>query len=112
MTVSPPTATGTVTVSEGTTALGSATATTLKASKPSQLFKNKSVVKLTATVTGKPAGTVSFFEGKKLLKKVTLAKGSASLAKGKHKITAVFVPKDPEAFSTSSSKAVTISVVN
>ena len=94
-----------------------ATKTTVKLSKSSQRFKKKSTAKVTVTVSGKPAGKVVIYDGKKVLKTITLKKGAASFAlssklkKGKHKVQAVYTPMNIEAFTTSTSKTVKLKVV-
>lgn len=92
------------------------TKTTLSLSKGVQAFKRSSV-KATATVSVKSAvGSIVFADGKKVLKTVKLKKGKASfttskkLSKGKHAITATFVPADAEAYAPSASKKVTLKV--
>jgi len=92
------------------------TKTTVTLSKKSQKFK-KSPAKVKVVVSGKKAvGTVTIFDGKKALKTVTLKGGKATytlsktLKKGKHTIKAVFTPKNVEAFKTSTSKSVKLTV--
>ena len=92
-----------------------ATKATIKLSKSTQKYK-KTASKVTVSVSGKPAGTVAIYDGKKKLKTVTLKKGKATytlskkLKKGTHKIKAVFTPTDVEAFAPSTSKVVKLKV--
>ena len=92
-----------------------ATKTTVTLSKKSQKFK-KSPAKVKVVVSEKAVGTVTIFDGKKKLKTVTLKGGkvtytlSKTLKKGKHTIKAVFTPTNIEAFKTSTSKSVKLTV--
>ncbi|QIK82840.1 ExeM/NucH family extracellular endonuclease [Sanguibacter sp. HDW7] len=70
---------------------------------------------LTAKVTPAAAGVVEFLDGSKVVGRVTVASGTAtlrtsSLAKGVHRLAARFVPTDPKAYlgSTSATSVVTI----
>ena len=78
-------------------------------------------VALTATVTaasGSPAGSVDFLDGASSLGTATVgADGKAtatvnSLAVGSHQITAKFTPNDPNAFDSSTSDPVTVTITS
>jgi 5'-nucleotidase len=95
---------------------GTKTSTKLTLSKSTQHYKKKSAV-VTVKVSHKPSGKVVLYDGTKKLKTLTLKKGAASykvsakLAKGKHKLSAVFVPKKPLSYAPSTSKTRTLKVV-
>lgn len=95
---------------------GTKTSTKLTLSKSTQHYKKKSA-KITVKVSHKPAGKVVLYDGTKKLKTLTLKKGtvsytvSAKLAKGTHKLHAVFVPKKPLSYAPSTSKTKTLKVV-
>jgi hypothetical protein len=90
-----------------------ATHTTLKVSPKGSVKKGHKVT-LTATVSPKVAGTVSFKNGSKLLKKVKVKAGKAKfvtkkLKKGTHKLRAVFTPTS-KPYVSSESKVVKLKV--
>jgi Bacterial Ig-like domain (group 3) len=89
------------------------TATTLKASK-SSISKGQ---KLTLSAKESPAtpGKVEFLDGSKKLAVVAVRSGKASylaksLAAGKHKVEATFIPSDRSSYAASTSKVVTVTV--
>ncbi len=89
------------------------TTTTLKASKSS--LKVKQALTLTATVSGSPNGSITFYDGTKKLSTIALVKGVAhvttsALAAGVHSIKATFAPKVAAAFVASTSSVVKITV--
>jgi hypothetical protein len=117
--VSKVTTSGTGTVTGGTwrlvysAAVPIATHTTLKVSPKNSVAKGHKVT-LTATVSPKVAGTVSFKNGSKLLKKVKVKAGKAKfvtkkLKKGTHKLRAVFTPTS-KPYVSSTSKVVKLKV--
>lgn len=90
-----------------------ATHTTLKVSPKHSVTKGHKVT-LRAVVTPKVAGTVSFKNGSKLLKKVKVKAGKAKfvtrkLKKGTHKLRAVFTPTS-KPYVSSTSKIVKLKV--
>lgn len=93
---------------------GTSTSTTLKV-KPSGTVTSGTSVKLTASVTPSAAtGTINFRDGKKILKKVAVSGGSATLKTtklktGKNRLTAVYVPTD-SSYLASTSAATTVTV--
>ena len=97
------------------TAAPSVTTTKVALSRATQKV-GKKPAKVTVTVSGKAVGSVTIFDGKKKLKTVTLKGGKATytlsktLKKGKHTIKAVFTPTNVEAFKTSKSKSVKLTV--
>jgi len=92
-----------------------ASTTTKLAVAPGTKVAKGTTLKLTATVSAKSAaGLVKFYDGRKLLAKVKVAKGVAKykrvLSKGTHKLTAQFLPKSTQDYTRSTSKAVTVTV--
>jgi hypothetical protein len=82
--------------------------------KPKKSATEGHKVKLSVKVTAKVAGSVSFRDGSKQLKKVKVRKGKASfttkkLKVGKHKLRAIFTPKSP-LFAPSKSKTIKLKV--
>lgn len=75
-------------------------------------------VALTATVTGAgAAGVVEFFDGTTSLGTTTVSGGQAAktvntLAVGQHSLTAKFEPTDPNAFTSSTSDAVPVTITS
>ena len=95
------------------TAIPIATHTTLKVS-PKHSVKKGHKVKLVASVSPKVAGTVTFKNGSKVLKKVKVKAGKAKfvtkkLKKGTRKLRAVFKPKS-KPYKSSKSKIVKLKV--
>jgi Bacterial Ig-like domain (group 3) len=91
-----------------------ATHTTLKLKPKKKTIAHGKKVKLSVKVSPKAAGTVTFENGKKVLKKVKLRKGKASfstkkLKVGKHKLRAIFTPTST-AFASSKSKVIKLKV--
>jgi hypothetical protein len=89
------------------------THTTLKVKPKKSVIKGHKV-KLSVKVPAKVAGTVSFRDGKKQLKKVKVHNGKAKfstkkLKVGKHKLRAIFTPKSP-LFAPSKSKTIKLKV--
>ncbi len=96
---------------------GKSTKTKVHASSSTQRYK-KSSVRIAVKLSSKhAAGKVVLYAGKKKLSSATLKKGRAhltvtkKLSRGTHKLTVKYVPKNPDAYSTSRSKVVRIRVV-
>jgi hypothetical protein len=90
------------------------TTTTLAVSPSGSAFHG-ATVKLTATETPAVAGSVSFFNGTKLLKKVAVSAGKATystktLADGTYKLKATFTPTNTTAYAASTSTTHTLTV--
>jgi hypothetical protein len=90
-----------------------ATHTTLRVSPKASVKKGHKVT-LTATESPRVAGTVSFKNGSKLLKKVKVKAGKAKfvtkkLTKGTHRLSAVFTPTS-KPYVASKSKVVKLRV--
>jgi hypothetical protein len=94
---------------------GAVTTTTSLTATPSTVDAGAAVA-LTATVTGAgAAGSVEFFDGATSLGTATVAGGTATksvdtLSAGTHSVTAKFTPTDPNAFTSSTSSSVTVTV--
>jgi hypothetical protein len=95
---------------------GTRTKTTLSISKGTQHYK-KAAARVKVTVTHKPAGKVTIYDGTKRLKTLTLKRGtvtytlSRKLAKGKHKLHVEFTPTHIDSYAPSISKSHTLKVV-
>jgi hypothetical protein len=106
---------GTWNVITGPSNPGTVTTTTTLAANPTTVAAGDPVA-LTATVSGAgAAGSVEFFDGATSLGTATVSGGTATksvdtLAAGTHSVTAKFTPTDPNAFTSSTSDAVTVTV--
>jgi hypothetical protein len=96
---------------------GATTTSTALAASPVSPVGQGTPLTLTATVTpATAAGTVQFKDGTANLgNPVTVSNGTASgststLAGGSHELTAVFIPANPAAFSTSTSPPLTFAI--
>jgi hypothetical protein len=92
-----------------------ATTTTKLSVKPGTKVARGTKLTFAAKVSPKAAaGTVKFFDGRKLLGKAKVKKGVAkfvtTLKKGKHKIKAQFVPGNTQAYQPSTSKLLAVTV--
>jgi len=96
---------------------GAVTTTTTLAAEPTSAPAGQPVA-LTATVTGDgAAGSVEFLDGETSLGTADVTGGAAtltvdSLSVGAHPLTAEFTPTDPEAFTPSTSSAVTVTITS
>jgi hypothetical protein len=99
-----------------TTSQARKTAVQLKVTKKSAAYGTTHKVKATATVSPTAAGKVTFYDGKKKIKTVTLKKGKATttlpknLTRGTHKLTAKYTPTKPAQYTASTSKKVAVTV--
>jgi hypothetical protein len=93
-----------------------AATTKTKLTSSSASVKKGHWVRLKASLTpSAAAGTVTFYNGSKVLGRVKVSKGVASLSiktlgLGKHKLKATFVPTNAKAYKTSTSAVITVTV--
>jgi hypothetical protein len=92
-----------------------ATRTTIRLSKTRQVYR-KNPARITVAVTGRAPGTATVYDGARRLGTVRVTAGRATytvprtLKPGVHRLRALFIPRDREAFGRSSSGLVRLKV--